>query len=230
MPKDKHSLASDTGKNISEPKKKVVVVEEVETEEPQTKVEEVSEEKPKAKEELKIETKQVQEIAEDDEEEKPNYLWIIVPTALLVGALVGGLITYFSGVSNMSDATSTPTPLATQVPTETKVVEPTASPSVSLKRDSLKVQVLNGSGVSGVAGKVKTELEKLGYKNVTAGNASSSDFTTTEVAIKTSKKEYLDMIIKDLSEDYEAEEADKSLPASSSYDVVITVGKQSLAR
>lgn len=221
MPKDKVSE--------SEPKKKMVVVEEVEVEETPTENQEIVAEEKVEEKETKVDSpkvEQVQEVVEDeDNEDKPNYLWIIVPTALLVGALVGGLITYFSGVSNQTTVEVTPTPVATTAP-QNGGTEPTATPSSTLKRDSLKVQVLNGSGVSGLAGKVKTMLEGLGYKGVVAGNASSSDFEKTEVAIKESKKEYLDLVIKDLSSDYEAVEAEKALPANSSYDVVITVGKK----
>lgn len=229
MPKDKHNL-NDSNKEASEPKKKVVVVEEVEIEDTKPVVEEnttpeVAETKTEVQDQ--IETPRVESVvddSDDDLEEKPNYLWIIVPTALLVGALVGGLITYFSGISNMSSSSNvTPTPIATTLP-DTNTVTPTATPASSLKKDAIKIQVLNGSGVSGLAGKVKTMLEGLGYKNVVAGNASSSDFKETEVAIKESKKEYLDLIIKDLTDDYKAVEADKPLSATSAYDVVITLG------
>lgn len=225
MPKDKQS---ETGKE--EPKKKMVVVEEVEVEETPDKSQDVVPETEEVNEE-KTETPKTEEVSEitdneDDLEDKPNYLWIIVPTALLVGALVGGLITYFSGISNMGTVEVTPSPIATSTPQEDGNPQTTATPSSNLKRDSLKVQVLNGSGVSGLAGKVKAMLEGLGYESIVVGNASSSDFEKTEVAIKESKKEYLDLVIKDLSSDYEAVEAEKAVPASSSYDVVITVGKK----
>lgn len=173
--------------------KKVVVVEEV----------------PDVKEEIK-------------NEEKPNYLWIIIPTALLVGALVGGLITYFSGISKLSTIESTPTPVVSIEPQ----VSPSASPSASIKRSEVKVQVLNGSGTSGLAGKVKTYLEGLGYKDVAVGNASSSDFTETEIQIKETKKDFLKTITDDLAKDYTVSKETKTLIVSSKYDIVITLGSK----
>lgn len=211
-----------------EPKKKVVIVEEVETVDETPKHEEVDvvESSEAKKVEVVEDSKPVeQEIEVVEEYDKPNYLWIIVPTALLVGALVGGLITYFSGIANLnSPSTESPTPVATTISDNKET--PVASSSPTLKRDGLKVQVLNGSGVSGAAGKAKTLLEGLGYVSVDTGNASSSSVETTEVAVKETAKEYLELIIKDLSKEYEATAAAKVLPTSSKYDIVVTLGKK----
>lgn len=199
-----------------ESKKKVVIVEEVEVEDPV-----------KSEETPVVETKVEEPVAvmeTEDEFEKPNYLWIIVPTALLVGALVGGLITYFSGISKLNMVVSSPSPIATTIPEVQET--PKSSPASEVKRDGIKVQILNGSGVAGAAGKAKTLLEGLGYKDVDTGNAASSDFATTEVAVKESNDSYLDLIINDLSKNYEAKEGSKPLSASSKYDIVITLGKK----
>ena len=212
MPKDK----------VEEPKKKMVVVEEVSVEEPQ--VEESKEVTESSVETPKNESKKVVEVQEDVDAEKTNYLWIIIPTALLVGALVGGFITYFSGISKLDSGVATPSPVAT--PVEVSEATPSPAPASAVKREELKVQILNGSGVSGEAGKAKTLLEGLGYKNVDTGNASSSDFTQTEVAVKTSTKDALAIVIKDLATKYTAIEATKPLASTSKYDIVITIGKK----
>lgn len=204
----------------SEPKKKMVVVEEIEEEK-----KEDAEVIEAPKEEAKINKDEINPDSEINSEsfEKTNYLWIIIPTALLIGALVGGLITYFSGISKLNPE-STPTPVVTIQPTIQPT--PTASPSSTLKKDVLKIQILNGSGVSGAASKAKTLLEGLGYKEIDTGNASMSDLAQTEIAIKDTKKEYLDLIIKDLSKSYTAIEASKALVSTSKYDLVITLGKK----
>ncbi len=208
---------------VEEPKKKMVVVEEVlENEEP--KKDEVVKETivpvPDSVEQVTVPV----EVVTEEPEEKMNYFFIIIPTALLVGALVGGLITYFSGLSRLQTVDSTPTPFPTSAPSTDPTL--TASPSSTLKRDELKAQVLNGSGVSGAAGKAKTLLEDLGYKNVDTGNASVSDLAQTEVAIKDTKKEFLDLVIKDLAKSYTAVKVDKALVTTSKYDVVITIGRK----
>jgi len=217
-----------------DPKKKVVVVEEVEASDEKETTETVSSKELEKNEEVASHVSVSESKTEDgkqevftddlDDEEKPNYLWIIVPTALLVGALVGGLITYFTGISSLGQVDPSPTPIATATPNTEATPEPTAS--TSLKREDVKVQVLNGSGVSGAAGKVKTLLEGLGYKDVDTGNASSTDVAVTEVSVKESKKEFVKLVIKDLAKSYEAVEASKPLVASSKYDIVITLGKK----
>ena len=212
-----------------EPKKKVVVVEEVSSEEssPKSQTKEETreqeavqiEEAPKKEESVDVAPSSVSE--SDGEDEKPNYLWIIVPTALLVGALVGGLITYFSGISKPVETLATPTPVATSTP----VSSPTPV-TTDLKRSDVKLQVLNGSGVSGLAGKVKTYLEGLGYKDVATGNADSSDYAQTELQVKDSKKSFSDLVSKDLSKDYTVSSSIKTLNSSNKYDIIITLGKK----
>jgi hypothetical protein len=205
-----------------EPKKKMVVVEEVEVKD---------EEAPEVQEvpvivETKAEDIQVALNQEPDSEfvEKTNYLWIIVPTALLVGALVGGLITYFSGISKLNVPEATTTPVPTVEPVETVTPKPEAKTEV--KRDTIKVQVLNGSGTAGLAGKAKTYLEGLGYVGVVAGNAPTSDFEETVIAVKDTKKELLDVVKADLSKNYQVAKDTEVLPASSKYDFVVTLGSK----
>ncbi len=205
-----------------EPKKKMVVVEEVEVKD---------EEAPEIQEvpviaETKAEDIQVALNQEPDPEfvEKTNYLWIIVPTALLVGALVGGLITYFSGISKLNVPEATTTPVPTVEPVETVTPKPEAKTEV--KRETIKVQVLNGSGTAGLAGKAKTYLEGLGYVGVVAGNAPTSDFEETVIAVKDTKKELLETVKSDLSKNYQVAKDTEVLPASSKYDFVVTLGSK----
>lgn len=199
-------MPKDLKEEIKEPKKKMMVVEEVE--------------------EIKEIPEQITTPVEviEEEVEKTNYLWIIIPTALLIGALVGGLITYFSGLSRLKEVNTTPTPIASKQP----VVEatPSASPSTTIKREDIKLQVLNGSGVSGLAGKAKTYLEGLGYKDVQTGNASVSNLVETTIAVKDSKKELLDIVSADLSKNYKVAKTIDSLITTSKYDFVITLGSK----
>lgn len=229
MPKDKKEIHK-------EPKKKVVVVEEVKEEvveapkvEATPKIEEtpnVVEVSPEVIEvqPQEMKTEPVLDTEPTDEVEKTSYLWIIVPTALLVGALVGGLITYFSGISRLQgEVVSTPTPLVSTSPEVVATATPEATANID--RSTIKLQVLNGSGVSGLAGKAKTYLESLGYKNVAVGNASVSNLTETTIAVKDDKKDFVKTISADLAKSYTLAKETETLPASSKYDFVITLGK-----
>lgn len=222
MPKDKE-----------EKKNPKVVVEEVEeTPEEEPKAEEkVVEEVEKAEKEPVVEekTEPTEEPKIEKSEDKPGVgklLWIIIPTTLLVGALAGGVITYFSGLQ-ISQGPE-PTPVATVSPTEDKMVEDntTTETASTLKREDLKIQVLNGSGVAGAAGKAKDFLEGLGYTDVAVGNADASNYQETEISVLEEKSDYLDLLKKDLSEKYTLASDTGNLSGSSSYDVVITLGSK----
>lgn len=217
-------MPKDLKEEPKEPKKKIVIVEEIPEVEEITKVETSEELKTPKTEQVIVPT----EVIEEDVE-KTNYLWIIIPTALLIGALVGGLITYFSGLSKLNSQNSVSTPIASATPEVKSTATPT--PKSEIDRSTLKLQVLNGSGVSGLAGKAKTYLEGLGYKDVVVGNASVSNLTETTVSVKDSKKELLEAVVADLSKNYKVATKTDILPTSSKYDFVITLGsKQSLTR
>jgi len=110
-------------------------------------------------------------------------------------------------------------------PTTTPAATSTPSPTPSIERSDLTVQVLNGSGVSGAAGVAKDYLEGLGYEDVETGNASLYDYEETEVSIKEDVEEYLDMIIEDLSDEYEVATDSGVLDEDGDFDVEIIIGK-----
>ncbi|HVU71577.1 MAG TPA: LCP family protein [Mycobacteriales bacterium] len=56
-----------------------------------------------------------------------------------------------------------------------------AAPKLTIPASSITVDVLNGSGQRGQAGKVGTDLQGVGFKIGTIGTATSSGTTTTEV-------------------------------------------------
>ena len=85
---------------------------------------------------------------------------------------------------------------------------------------SSKILVLNGTKINGLAGRVKTQLEVLGWKNIDTGNADSSDKTI----IKTNDKNIKSALKKEMSGIDKFEEKDDDSKYSS-YDVVIIVGK-----
>ena len=144
--------------------------------------------------------------------------FIAFPTAIIVAALTGGILYY----NNNRTAEGTPAPTSTAAPTTEP--EETASPSAELSRGDLSVQVLNGTGESGVATTVKTLLEDLGYEDVDTANAATYDFEETVISIKEDKEDYLDMIIADLEDSYTIADDTETLDEDGDYDVTITVG------
>ena len=83
-----------------------------------------------------------------------------------------------------------------------------------------KILVLNGTKINGLAGRVKTQLEVLGWKNIDTGNTDNSDKTiimTNDKNIKSALKDEMSGIDK-----FEKIDDDSKY---SSYDVVIIIGK-----
>ena len=108
-------------------------------------------------------------------------------------------------------------------------ITPTASPSASTVDLSVyKLQVQNGSGISGEAGSVASTLSFEGFKNIDTANATSSAYVKTEVAMKKdTPRQVFDAINKALNSDYTITLSDIPISDTSAYDVIIIVGKKS---
>lgn len=105
---------------------------------------------------------------------------------------------------------------------------PSASPipSQTTNFDSLKIQVLNGSGISGEAIKVVDLLSQNKFKVAKTGNATNYNFIKTEIQIKNSvSTPVTDLLIKLLEKGYISTTSAIKLNDSSEYDVIITTGK-----
>lgn len=107
-------------------------------------------------------------------------LVIIVPGIFLLGALLGGIYFYQKNVS--SDVPPSPSPTLTVVTQGSN--SPTATPAATVDLTKYAINVMNGSGIVGEAGKVKTLVEGAGFKVSATGNASSYDYTKTVIKAK----------------------------------------------
>lgn len=89
---------------------------------------------------------------------------------------------------------------------------------LSLKRDELKVEVLNGTNESGLASKVRDSLEQKGYRNITIGNCDHVSTTkATAYGIDRSFKDDLkrDFGVNDLTFLYQGKEK---------FDIIVLLG------
>jgi outer membrane biosynthesis protein TonB len=171
---------------------------------------------------------------------------------LLIILLLGGLLMTRgkSVVLNIFKSAPTPTPTVeptkeptpTEMPTDTP--EPTGktgstptkkpTPQVSvdpvdkttkLDRSKLSVEIQNGSGQAGVAGKAADTLKNLGYSVGSTGNADNYDYQGVTISVKSSKSSYLPLLKSDLSSSYTVGSTSATLSNSSSSDAVVIVGK-----
>lgn len=143
---------------------------------------------------------------------KSKAIGIFLIALLIVIGVVGGL--YLLGRNKNGDTDSqisvTKAPSPTQAPTETPVssisgsitpsAKTTPSPSgTKLDRSAISIAVLNGSGVAGAASKTAATLKALGYTIGATTNADKFTYTDITVLVKKTKKDYGDLLKKDLS-------------------------------
>lgn len=115
-------------------------------------------------------------------------------------------------------AKAKPTPMPTAIPT------PIPSPTPEIKKDSLKVKILNGSGTPGKAGEVKTVMKDKGYSDIVTGNADTFDFEITQVAVKKGNEHLGSLVVSELAE-FAKQVKVVVLDEKESADIVVTVGK-----
>lgn len=111
---------------------------------------------------------------------------------LLLLLVFGGAFFFRNKIKNLvvsNFPTPTPTPIATAQPT------PTPNPLV---RSQWSFEVLNGSGESGLAKKIATKIQDLGYQVVKTGNADKSNYSQTQILAKQDVLDKLDLVIADL--------------------------------
>jgi hypothetical protein len=158
---------------------------------------------------------------------------------LLLGVVVGGIIVYNGATKAKQqpdiiepEVTPAPTIAPTLAPSpDTNTASPSAKPKPSasptaLNKAKVKIDILNGSGVPGSAGKVETLLTQAGFKTMDTGNADNFDYPSMQISVKTGQDELLTMLKDAVKSKYTVGQANTNLPASSKFDAVITVGKE----
>ncbi len=98
---------------------------------------------------------------------------------------------------------------------ETKVV---------IDKSSLKIKVLNGSGVSGAAQAGKDLLEEKGYSVDSTGNAKTFNYDSTMVYYVGGKEKEAQLVADSISDKYESSIEENSV--AEGYDVLVVIGKK----
>lgn len=230
----------DTKEDSKDKKVRIKVVEEVPSDEEnenevkkdiKAETSEDTEENDKEKrDEETLKDKPGVEPIEKDEETNTNNpdkipLWVLI-FAFLVGltigaGLIGGIFFYKSRVQqNPSEIIKvSPSPVS-DIDTASSTPNPTP---LDVDKSKYTLQVLNGTGIVGDAGKIKALLENSGFNNVATSNASSYLNEETEISYKEDiPKELLDEIKSILSE-YKTEDGE-ILEDTDKYDVIVLSG------
>lgn len=156
-----------------------------------------------------------------------NILLVLIVLIILGGLVGGGIYYYQTSLNSSEEPVEVVTPQPTVSPEDVMNAEPTSTATESADLTKYSVTVLNGSGVTGEAKKVSTLLTDGGFEedNITTGNASSSDFEDTEVAVKKdTPKAVFEKIKELLGKTYTVVESKTAVAESAKYDVQVTVG------
>ena len=151
---------------------------------------------------------------------------LIIAILVLIGIL--GYVIYKSASGESSQGVLTePTPYQnTAAPVEetpAPSATPTASPSAAIDKAKVKIQVQNGTGITGEAAYLQTLLKGLGYTNVTVGNSATQDETDTQVSFSSSlASSVVNEITTKLNATYQT--VTKTSSTSTTYDVIIITG------
>ena len=112
------------------------------------------------------------------------------------------------------------TPIATETAKKKEAEE-----KPTLKRTDLKIRILNGNGVRGLATEAKKIIEELGYTVASVGNADNYDFQKTVLQLKASKSSYKDLLTNDLKSHYTVI-VGVNVSENESFDALITLGAE----
>lgn len=156
-------------------------------------------------------------------------------TLLIVGILVlVGILGYviYKSASDKSADTSVlvePTPYTNMVAPETQeTVEPSATPTSTASaaptdKTKIKIQVQNGTGITGEAAYLQNILKGLGYTEISVGNSATQDAIDTEVSFGSSvPTSVVTEITSKLNTTYQT--VVKTSSTSTAYDIVVITG------
>lgn len=144
---------------------------------------------------------------------------IIIIGVVLIVVLSGGIFLFSRSKSSKSSEVAG---TATEAPT------PSPTPTPIINKESVKIQVLNGTGTPGQATKVAVTLKNSGYNldNMKTGN-SPDNLTASSITSKAGFESVAADMKTVLSSDFpDIEISSSQLGTDSEFDIVITTGGQ----
>lgn len=130
---------------------------------------------------------------DDDPQEKSNRnLFLLGGIGLTIIVLLTGGFFLFS-TRDIQKEKKAPVAVA-------PIPMPTEVPERALVKSDWQMEVLNGSGIAGLAKKVAEKIKGLDYQVVKTGNADKDDYQTTQIWVKKDLLDKADLIIADLKD------------------------------
>lgn len=107
------------------------------------------------------------------------------------------LTIFIVGIIIFKQQKAAPIPTATFTPTPTPESTPIPDPLI---REEWFFEVLNGSGVSGLAKKLADKLIALGYQVYKTGNADKQSYEVTQIQVRKDLLEKVNLVVADLKD------------------------------
>jgi hypothetical protein len=156
-----------------------------------------------------------------------------VKTILIIGVLILvailGFMIFKSAGTGDEDATPTPTdfdnlttPSSVTIPTALASSTPTASPSAKIDKTKVAIQIQNGTGITGEAAYLQSQLSSLGYTNVKVGNSGETVTATSATFLTSLDSGAVAEITQKLNTVYQT--VNTKTASTGSFDVVIITG------
>jgi hypothetical protein len=153
-----------------------------------------------------------------------QYLVLGVCLLFLSGALLFAAYTFHL---SPFPAKTQPKHVTVVLPTKPIVVDtptPISTEEAKLKKEDIKIQVLNGSDIAGQASKLKDQLEALGFGNIETGNAEGPMSNATIVIFSENVPQDLqDEILIELKKTFVSVDT-QELPKAEGFNISITTG------
>jgi len=149
---------------------------------------------------------------------------LIVGVLILVGIL--GFVIYKSASKKSEETLGEPTPFENLItPSQGVTVSTPAASTAPIASDKtkVKIQIQNGTGITGEAAYLQTLLKGLGYTNIAVSNSAQQNLTAAQVSFSSTLSSSIvtELTIK-LNSIYQ--NVTTSTSASTTYDVVVTTG------
>lgn len=147
---------------------------------------------------------------------------LIVGVLILVGIL--GFVIYKSATGKNQSGLTEPTPFENlTTPSQDQTSVSVSTPAATVNRANVKIQIQNGTGITGEAAYLQTQLKGLGYTNIAVGNSAKQNLTATQVSFaSTLSSDIITEITTKLNSIYQSVTTTTS--ASTTYDIVIVTG------
>lgn len=156
----------------------------------------------------------------------PSKGLVLIALGILIANLILGVVLYFKFYKPPKAEKIISENNNIMIEETIKEVTESASVKEEVKKEDLKVQILNGTGIPGQAGKVKTLLTGIGYKDVTTANSSKEDAVEAMVIFSEKVSDAnKDEVIKKLEEVFETV-TNADATGVVTYDIAVVTGKE----